>query len=161
MTDNNANGFDLLDSTLATDDEAVMVVNVGRGPKQTTWLWTFAGPSHPKGIKQQDKLARESIRKTAEQEAARVNGRKYKPERQEPEDVTESNIEFILDRLIGWKSTFENGDEPKLGKTDLLVPFSEENARKLLRHPQMGKLRGDAIEFIVDINSFTKRSVET
>jgi hypothetical protein len=160
VTDNNENGFDLLDSTLATDDEAVMVVNVGRGAKQTTWLWTFAGPSHPKGIKQQDKLARENIRKTAEQEAARVNGRKYKPERQEPDDVTESNIEFILDRLIGWASTFENGETPQLGD-ESLVPFSEEKARKLLRHPRMSKVRGEAIEFIVDINSFTRRSVET
>lgn len=157
-SENNEGGFDLLDSNLATDDEATMIVTVGRGTKETTWEWTFAGPSHPKGMAQQNRISRENLRKQAEQEQSRVNGRKYKSERQEPDDILSSNIDFIVERLLRWAPKFENGETPMLGTESLA--FSEENARKLLRHPQMSKVRDQAVDFIIDVNSFTRRSLK-
>lgn len=155
MTDT---GFDLLE-TLASDDEAIMLVTVPLAEGSTSWQWQMASPSHPKGVAQKNRISRESLKKAAEQEQSRVNGRKYKAEIETPEQVDRSNVEFIIERLLGWSPKLDNGEDVKVGGE--LFPFSEDNARKLLMMPKMWRLRNQAIEFIIDENSFTKRSAKS
>lgn len=154
MTDT---GFDLLDS-LGSDDEAIMLVSVPLANGSTTWQWTMASPSHPKGIAQKNRLSRESLKKSAEQEQSRVNGRKYKAEVETPDQVDRGNVDFIIERLIGWSAKLDNGEDVKVGGDPF--PFSEDNARKLLMLPKMWKLRNQAVDFIIDENSFTRRSAK-
>lgn len=154
MTDT---GFDLLDS-LGSDDEAIMLVSVPLANGSTTWQWTMASPSHPKGIAQKNRLSRESLKKSAEQEQSRVNGRKYKAEVETPDQVDRGNVDFIIERLIGWNAKLDNGEDVKVGGDPF--PFSEDNARKLLMLPKMWKLRNQAVDFIIDENSFTRRSAK-
>lgn len=155
----NDTGFDLFES-LSSDDEATMLVTVPLANGDTaTWAWTMASPSHPKAIAQKNRISRESLKKSAEQEQSRVNGRKYKAEVETPEHVDSNNVDFIIERTIGWATKLSNGDDVTVGGEP--YPYSEENARKLLLSPKMWKLRNQAVDFILDDNSFTKRSGRT
>lgn len=152
-------GFDLLDA-LGSDDEAIMLVTVPLPDGDTTtWQWFIATPSHPKGIAQKNRISRETLKESAEQKQAMVNRKKYKAEVETPEAVERSNVDFIIERVLRWNPKLDNGDDVKIGGE--LFPYSEENARKLLMLPKMWKLRNQAIDFIIDDNSFTKRSAKS
>ncbi len=125
----------------------------------TIGRWTFASPSHPKGIAQKNRLAREGLKKTADQEQQMLNRRKVKIEAETPEEMDRGNVEFVVERLLGWDAKLDNGEDVKLGGEPF--PFSQDNARKLLSMPSMWKLRIQAAEFIGDAESFTKRSAKT
>jgi hypothetical protein len=137
--------FDI--SALDATDEAQMVVHSNGRP--TSWVWTFAGPGHPKAVDLANKLSRERLRKEAEQEQARVNGRKWKADDEDPDEVAERNADYIVARLIGW-SEVQLGGKP--------YPFSPDNARALLLDPKKGALALQALEFLADQRSFTQRS---
>ena len=139
--------FDI--ASLDAEDTADMVVQANGRP--TAWVWTFAGPGHEKAIALSNKLSRERLRRENEQEQARVNGRKWKGEEETPDELAKRNADYIVDRLIGW-SDVALGGEP--------YPFSQENARKLLLDPKKGALALQALEFLGDQRSFTKRSAK-
>ena len=137
--------FDI--STLEAVDSANMVVYSNGQP--TGWVWTFAGPGHPKAVELSNRLSKERLAKEAEQEQARVNGRKWKADTETPEDSAERNASYITARLLGW-SDVKLAGEP--------YPFTTENAKKLLLDPKMGMLVIQALEFLTEQKSFTKRS---
>lgn len=137
--------FDI-ESLDAIDQADMVVLSDGR---PTSWIWTFAGPGHPKTVALANKVSRERLRKEQEQEQARVNGRKWKGDEETPDQLKERNADFIVERLLGW-SPVKFGGEP--------YPFTTENARKLLLDPRKGALAMQALEFLADQRSFTKRS---
>jgi len=130
-------------------DEAEMQVMVNGQP--SGWIWTFAGPGHPQAAAQSNRVAREQLAKQRAQEQARVNGKKYKSPEQSPDELLEDNVAFVLERLLGWSAITMNG-EP--------FPFNHDNARKLLMDRRKGALLQQAVEFILDENSFTPRSAK-
>lgn len=146
MNDKKVFDLDALDAT----DEGYMAV-IANG-KPTTWLWTFCGPGHPRAIAQSNRVAREQLTRNRQKEQAQANGRKWKAPEQSPEELLQDNVNFVMERLLGW-SDVTMGGEP--------YPFSDENARKLLMDPKKGALLQQAIEFIIDDNSFTQRSAKT
>lgn len=142
--------LDLTSSELESADTAEMYVVVNGKP--TTWVWTFAGPGHPKAIAQADRVAREVLHRESEQEQARVNGRKWKASQRTPEEVRAANVTYVVERLVGWSPVRLDGAE---------LPFSEEAARKLLLDPRKATLLQQGIEFLADDKAFTKRSATT
>jgi hypothetical protein len=140
----NAN-FDL--SELDSADEAEMEVMANGQP--TGWLWKFAGPGHPQAIAQSNRISREQLAKQRAKEQTLANGKKWKSESQSPDEVRDSNVSFVIERLLGW-SDITMGGEP--------YPFNQENARKLLVDRRKGALLQQALEFVFDDNSFTRRS---
>ena len=134
---------------LAALDTAEMIVQANGRP--TSWVWTFAGPGHPKAVAFSNTIARERLRRDAEQEQARVNGRKWKAEDESPEAALNRNAGYVIDRLIGWSPVKLAGED---------YPFTPENARKLLTDPKKGALMLQALEFLAESRSFTKRSAE-
>lgn len=137
--------FDLSDIDAA--DTATM--EVMSGDRLTGWIWTFAGPGHEKTIKQADRLAREALRTQRQEEAARVNRRKYSPPEESVDEVRARNISIVVERLLGWSPAPMNGKD---------FPFSEENARLLLSDRRKVGLLNQALEFLGAENAFTKRS---
>lgn len=128
-------------------DEAVMdVVMNGRA---TGWLWTFAGPGHPRAVEQTNRLAKERLRRDAEVDRVRNNGKQWKGEVETPDQIRAKNVAFVVERLIGFTPAKINGD---------LVEFSPEAAGRLLSDPRKGALMQQAIEFLADEKSFTRRS---
>jgi hypothetical protein len=140
--------FDINELDSAMEGEMTVMVN-GR---PTDWTWKFAGPAHPKTIAQNNRVSREQLAKRRLQEQAQVNSKKWKAPEQTPDELLEDNVNFVCERLLGWSSV-------KLGGQD--YPFSEENARALLRDRKKGALLQQAIEFILEDNSFTQRSDKT
>jgi len=139
--------FDIDD--LNSVDEGKMMVLAGDRP--TGWEWTFAGPGHPMGIAQTNRIAREELSRQRSQEQARVNNKKYKAEEKSPDDLLEENVNFILERLLGWSDVNMNGKP---------FPFSRENARSILKDKRKATILNQCIEFILNDNSFTKRSAK-
>lgn len=142
---NTADGFDI-DQLDAIDEAEMTVMSNGR---PTTWKWRFAGPGHAKAIEVSNRIARDRLRKDAEQEQARVNGKKWKADDETPEALAKRNADYIIDRLLGWSPVKFAGED---------YPFTVENARKLLLDPRKGALAVQALEFLADNKSFMKRS---
>jgi hypothetical protein len=140
--------FDIND--LDAIDQADMVI-LAKG-RPTNWVWTFAGPGHPKAVALSNRLSRERLRKEAEQEQARVNGKKWKAEQDSVDELARQNADIIVERLLGWSSVQMAGED---------YPCTPENARKLLLDPKKGSLALQALEFIGDQNSFLQRSSTT
>ena len=122
--------------------------------KSTGWTWTFAGPGHPKTTEQGDRIAKAALKASHAKERARVNGKKWEPEEETVEDLRKRNVDFVVDRLIGWSDIQVAGADGKPQP----FPFTAENARKLLSDPSKGGLLQQAYSFIGDEDSFTKRS---
>ena len=137
--------FDI--DNLNAADEGQMTVSVNG--QLTDWVWRFTGPAHEKTIAQNARVQREQLQKRRLQEQAQVNGKKWKAPEETPDEILKNNVDFVVERLLGW-NTVTMGGQP--------YEFSEENARKLLMDRKKGALLQQAIEFILDDNSFTQRS---
>jgi hypothetical protein len=137
--------FDLSDID-AVDESKMTVVANGR---PTGWIWTFAGPGHVRAIEQANRVARERLAKERSQEQAQVNGKKWRPPEETPDEALARNVGFVVERLLGWSDVTMAG-EP--------FPFTLENARKILSDRRKSTLLLQALEFLGDEHAFTKRS---
>ena len=139
---------DLFDiSALDAFDTAEMKVQSNGRP--TSWIWTFAGPGHPQAMALLNKLSRERLRRESDQEAARVNGRKWQPEQEDPETIGKRNAEYVAGRLLGWSPVKLDGED---------YPFTHDNAVRLLMDPKKGALAVQALEFLSEQRSFLQRA---
>lgn len=139
--------IDLSDIDAADESEMVVVLN----GKPTTWVWTFAGPGHPKTIAQGNRIARESLHDAKEKEQARVNNRKWKATEEAPDDIRKKNVAYVVERLLGW-TPIKLAGEP--------LAFSPDAATKLLLDPRKVTLLTQALDFINEDKSFIKRSAK-
>jgi hypothetical protein len=128
-------------------DEAEMTVT--KDGKLTTWVWTFAGPGHPKAVAQSNRLSRERLHEDKEKEQARVNGKKWKASEEAPDEVRKRNVAFIVERLLRWNTIKLNGE---------VLPFSAEAATRVLSDPRKISLLIQALEFLNEDKSFIKRA---
>lgn len=133
---------------LDTADTADMTI-LGPAGQLTDWVWTFAGPAHDKTIAQGNRLARERLHEDRQQEAARVNGRKWKPAEESVDQVRAKNIEFVVERLVGWSGASRGGKD---------FPYSVENAREVLQDRRKAALLTQSLEFLGETTSFTPSS---
>lgn len=131
----------------ASADTADMVVMVGGRP--TSWIWTFAGPGHPRTIEQSNRQSRQRLQDDRLKQQAVVNGKKWKAPDETVETIRERNIADIVERLLGWSPVKIDGQD---------VPFSPEKAKELLSDRRRASLLLQAIEFLADDQAFTKRS---
>lgn len=142
------NAFDLAD--LDTVDEDVMEVQLKDGTP-TGWKWTFAGPGHPKSIEQSNRLARERLRRERTQEQAVINGKKWKPDEETPDEALDRNVRIVTDRLLGWSDITMDGKP---------FPFSAENATSILKDRRKAFLLLQALSFLGDDAAFSGRSAK-
>lgn len=131
-------------------DEAQMVVMLNGKP--TGWVWTFAGPGHPKTIEQSTRMSRARLRETKAKEEARVNGRKWHAPEETPDETRAGNVNWVVERLLGWSPVKLDGQ---------LTEFSEDKARELLSDRRKEGLLVQSLEFLADDASFTRRSAKT
>ena len=136
--------IDIADIDAADESDMAGVVN----GKLTTWVWTFAGPGHPKGIAQSNRLARDRLHEDKEKEQARVNGKKWKADEETPDEMRKKNVNYVVERLLRWTPIKLNGE---------VLTFSPENAMKLLLDPRKISLLIQALEFLNEDKSFIKR----
>lgn len=135
------------DAFEASDTAKMQVLDAAGNP--TGWFWEFAGPGHPKTEALNNRYARERLRKAQQIEQAQVNGKKWKAEDEDPNEIKSRNIADLVERLVGW-SDVEIG-----GK---LFAFSPEAAIEFLSHPKRVGVLTQAMEFVASEKSFTPRS---
>jgi hypothetical protein len=145
--------------------------------KRTGWQVTFAGPSHPKTIAQNEELSRASLDKAERIEMAQVNNRKWKGEGKQPDDVRRENVEWVLGRILSWKAVVRAGEPP--ADVELAGPtirqFSDKpigfpadatqeqikQVRSLLAQPYMLPYFLQMSEYLGDQASFIAASAKT
>jgi len=139
-----------LDAFLPVDTSTLEILKPG-GTDGTGWLIIFAGPEHPKTQAWAQASAKRSLAKAKAIEQAQVNGKKFKAEDKEPDDVRRENVAWVVARIVDWSPL-------RIGGKD--VPFSEAAATELLVRPGMGWVYDQMLEFLVDERSFMKTSAK-
>jgi hypothetical protein len=153
MSETNAGAaFDL--SSLAYADTAVMEVEHPVTGEPTGWKITFAGPGHPISVELGDEIARRAIRDRKAKEAAQVNGRKWKPEDETPEQNREENAKFYAKRMLGWEPAV------RLVKDEPPLEFAHTAAIKLLASPSYFWLYRQVAQFLAADVGFIHSSKE-
>lgn len=138
-----------LTSVLPTDTAIMEVLKPG-GLEGTGWKITFGGPAHPRTIAWSNEAARKGLRKAQQVEQAQVNGKKFKAEDRDPDDVRKENVAWVVARIVEWTPITIGGKE---------YPFTDAVATELLIKPEMGWAFGQMVEFLGAETSFTQRSV--
>lgn len=137
-----------LSAILPADTSVLEILKPG-GTEGTGWRITFAGPGHPKTVAWTTEQSRRNLRKEAQRDAQRENGRKIKPDDRDPDDVRRENVGWVVSRIIDWTPV-------KLGGPP--IAFSEAAAMDLLMKPEMGWAYVQMVDFLADERSFTRRS---
>lgn len=130
-------------------DEAGLVIRDPRTDAPTTWVWTFYGPAHPKTVELVNRISREQLKEAREKEAASVNGRKWKPSGDAPEELLDRNVSNVVARVKGWTPIRINGEN---------LTFSPETTKALLMDRKKAWLLTQIGDFLRDDASFTKAS---
>lgn len=142
--------MDAIDLTgIMPADTAVLDILKPGGTEPTGWKITFVGPGHEKAVAFANENARRDLRRQQRIEAAQVNGKKYKPDERDPDDVRRENAEWVVSRILDW-TPIRIGDE--------LIAFSPERAIALFLDRKMQWAFGQCIEFLVDERSFSRGS---
>lgn len=135
------------------EDTAKMEVMKPGGTEGTGWTITFAGPGHLKTVTFGATNARKNLRRQQQIEAAQVNGKKFKPEDREVDEVRRENVSFVVARIVDWTPVRLGPGEP--------IRFTDEAASELLMRPTMAWAFAQMLEFLADERSFTKGSATT
>lgn len=139
--------FDLDD--LAAIDQAELTIKTRDG-RPTGWVWTIAGPGHPKTIALNERLTKENFARSKAQEIARVNGKKWAPADDDADDIIRRTAENLAERVLGWTPIKFHGED---------YPYNTANVVALFLDPARGDtLVTQLAEFVADEKSFMKRS---
>ncbi|MBM3549728.1 MAG: branched-chain amino acid ABC transporter, partial [Alphaproteobacteria bacterium] len=66
----------------------------------TGWIWIIAGPGHPSTVAYQEKMQRRRLNEEKLKEQARINGRKWKGDDRDPDEVHRDNVEAVAVRVV-------------------------------------------------------------
>ena len=132
-----------------TDDLAIVHPNTGAA---TSWIWTLAGPGHPRSIEAANIAARETLRIARMREQAMANRRKWVEPERTPDEMRTENAKSFAVRVLGWTPARINGQD---------YPYSTDNCVKLLIDPAYGRVYLQLLEYFSSDESFTKRSAMT
>src|SRR4051812_39278459 len=123
--------MDLDLSQFDAQDEVQLDICNPKTLKPTGWTWTFFGPAHPATVALADRVSREALKKSAARRQAQVNGKKWKEEAQNPDEVRAENADHIVGRTKAFSDVTLNGEK---------LVFSPEIAKALLLDPRKGWL---------------------
>lgn len=141
--------FDLSD--LDSGDEATLAIKDSAG-RVTTWIWTFFGPGHPKTVALSNRVSRKWLDEARAKEQAQVNGKKWKPEDRNLDDIRNENVSSIVERTKTFTPVKLNGVE---------IEFSPDKVRELLLDPKKGALLAQVSEFLREEENFMRPSAKS
>ncbi len=139
--------FDIDVFDTADTAELTMVHPVTGTP--TTWVWTLAGPGHPRTIEQSNRIARERLDQERQKEQARVNGKKWHEPRREPEEERRRNCAYFAERVVDWTPCRINGED---------YPFTTENCIAILADPRKPRIFNQLATYFAGDEAFTASS---
>lgn len=122
------------------------------GSTGTGWKITLAHASDPAAQEWSNTKARQRIARSAEIEAAQLNGRPVPAQQRSVEEVHQDNIDWLRSRIKGWSDVaidFIGGQEP--------IPFSTENVGRVFGHPKMAWALAQLVKVLANDDAFTRR----
>lgn len=142
--------FDI-DEIKALDTAEVAVVHPFSG-LPTTWIWTLAGPGHPKSIEASNIVLRDMLRTQRMREQAQANRKKWIEPDRSPDETRLENVKSFALRVLGWTPCRINGAD---------YPYSFDNVVALLMNQAYNKLYAQLLEYFTSDEGFTKPSATT
>lgn len=139
--------FDIAD--FDAQDEISYTVKNPKNDEPTGWVWTFFGPGHPVTIELSNKLSRAVLQERRAKEAAMVNGKKWKPDDQTPDELRAEMVDSIVTRVKDFTPVKINGEE---------ISYSPDVARKVLLDPKKGWLFAQISGFLREDENFMRPS---
>lgn len=139
--------FDLSD--IQSADESDLEITYPGSGEGTGWILSIAGPAHPKTIALSEAQTRINLNRQRMIDQAQINGKKYKSPELDAETERLRNLENIISRIVGWRGLYISGEE---------IPFSNEKAMQIFLDRKNDKAMGQVISYLLDDQSFTKRS---
>lgn len=133
-------------------DEITYAVKNPTTDAPTTWIWTFYGPGHPVTVELSNRISREVLRERRAKEQAAVNGKKWKPDEQTPDELRAEMVDGIVTRVKEFTPVKLNGEE---------ITFSKEAAKNLLLDPKKGWLFGQISAVLREDENFIKPSAKS
>jgi hypothetical protein len=139
--------FDI-DEIESAETGELAIVHPATG-EPTTWVWTLAGPGHPKAVEAANIAAREGLRIARLREQAQANRKKWIEPERSPDEMRLDNAKSFAIRVLGWTPVRMNGAD---------YAYSQENVIKLLLNPAYGRIYTQLLDYFTSDESFTKRS---
>lgn len=149
-------------SAVMPEDTGTLHIVVPGTNKRTGWQITFAGPGHAKTVAQNDKLSRSNLDRQERIEMAQVNGRKWKGDGKQPEDVRRENVAWVVGRILHWTpvTVAQFSDQPVELPADA-TPEQVKRAQDLLLQPYMGPFFLQMSDFLTAEASFISASAKS
>lgn len=113
------------------------------------WIITLCGPEHQKAVAYADVRRREQLHRESQQEAAQVNGRKYKPDELTPAEAELKTLLWVDSRILNW-TPIKIGDE--------VFEYSQENVIKVFKRPAMSGYLTQVVDYLRSERAFMPRS---
>ena len=139
--------FDLTD--FDARDEITYAIKNPKTDEPTSWIWTFFGPGHPVTVELSNRISRDVLRERRAKEQAAVNGKKWKPDEQTPNEFRSEIVDGIVTRVKEFTPVRLNGED---------IAFSKDAARKLLLDPKKSWLFGQISSVLRDDENFMQPS---
>lgn len=137
---------------LAAADTAELKIRHPITGETTGWTWIIAGPGHPQTISHADKMQRRRLNEERLKEQARVNGKRWKGDDRDPDEIRADTVAGIVARVIAFDPVVLAGAE---------IAFSPEACARLLSDPAYGWLLSQVIEFLTEDTAFFPASPKT
>jgi hypothetical protein len=152
MSDGEQNGATFDIGTLQTTVTADLPIVHPVTGNPTNWIWTLAGPSHPKTVEASNIAARDALNLQRQREQAIANRRKWVEPDKSPDQMRAENARSFALRVLDWTPVKMNGAE---------YPYSNENVIALLLNPAYGKIYNQLLDYFNSDESFMEPSETT
>jgi hypothetical protein len=136
-------------SDLDAGDEGELLIRHPKTLEPTGWIWTFYGPGHPVTISLSNRVAGAALKKAAARRQAQVNGRKWKEDKENLDQLRAENVDNIVARTKGFTPTRLNGE---------LIEYSPDAAKRLLLERKRGWLLEQISDYLQDEANFVQPS---
>ena len=115
----------------------------------TGWIWTLAGPGHPQTLDFAERAQRKRLHEDRMKEQSRVNGKKWRGDEKDPDEIRQENIAGIAARVTNFTPVALDGAE---------ITYSQEAATRLLLDPTFGWLLGQIVDALTADDGFFQKS---
>src|SRR5262245_25886737 len=126
-------------STMDAQDEGVLVIKHPKTFEPTGWTWTFYGPGHPVTIELSNRFAGAALKKAAARRQAQANGKKWKEDEQNLDQIRAENVDNLVLRTKGFTPIKLDGQ---------MIEFSADAAKRLLLDRRKGWLLEQIAEYL-------------
>lgn len=124
-------------SELKQADTADLKIRHPKSGDETGWVITFAGPGHPKAVKQKNAQINRGLKRARMAENA---------EDMSADEVEQMSVDYIVGRMVGWSGLTWEGEKDKA--------FDEAFVKKLLGDPSYEWLKNACNKFLVNEANF-------